>query len=245
MGIKLYQWQTIEREPSDCYFCMKLESYLKAMTIDYATEMTFDMRVSPTGKFPFIEYDDQVFKDSYTAIKHLESKALTPMQISLNKSQIFESCSLIRLIEDHLYIIVLYSRWLDKSTYHYWEERIKKNWSIPNLLSRIMLRSMQKDIQKKVDSHNMGIYSMQEIYELGCHDITILSHYLSNKRFFYDNRPTLLDHCVYSIVGSILNMPWKYDLKSHLLSKNNLISHYQAMMTSFFPNYKGKVFDYE
>jgi hypothetical protein len=238
MPIKIYQWQKSDENPSDSYFCMKLESYVKAMSINYETEITFDIRVSPTGMFHFMEYNNQILKDSSSAITYLESKVTTPMQISLNKSQISESWALIRLIEDHLYIIALYSRWLDRSTYNDWEKRIKKYLSIPNFLSSIMLRSMRKNIQKKVDSHNVGIYSISELYELGCKDISILSDYLSNKRFFYENKPTLLDHCVYSIVASILHMPWDYQLKDHLLSKNNLILHYKVMMGYFFPNYE-------
>jgi glutathione S-transferase len=235
--ITLHQFPSCFDIPNASPFCMKLESYLKAMSLPYATAKGFDPRKSPTGKVPYIELDHDTIADSHFIIRKLESTVDTPMQNGLNSRQQAETVAFMRLLEEHLYWVTVYSRWVDEAGFTLWCNGFQKAMGIPALAFKFIIKGIRKDVTKQLHGHGMGRHTQAEIYQLGCDDIDALADFLAEKPYFYNDRSTLLDHCLYAHICGILSMPWEYPLKTHTLKKQSLVDHYHRMMQQFFPEF--------
>ena len=235
--ITLHQFPNGKGLPNASPFCMKLESYLKAMNLPYEIVTGFDPRKSPTGKIPYVTIDKQVTADSGLIIQKLEAESDHPMQGILNPEQKAETCAIMRLMEEHLYWVIVYSRWIDETGFAIWKNEFQKATGLPSLIFSFLIKKIRKDVEKQLHGQGLGRHTQEQVYQMGNEDIDALSMLLSDKEFFYQDQPTLLDHCLYAHTQSIIKMSWDYPLKQHTLNKDNLMAHSERMMARFFPEH--------
>ena len=100
-------------------FCLKLESFLLESKIAYEV-VPFEGRRSfakaPKGKLPFIEDEDgTVVGDSTLIIERLSRQRDIDMDASLDDRQRCISFAFRRMLDEHLYWVGVYSRWLDEA----------------------------------------------------------------------------------------------------------------------------------
>lgn len=236
--ITLYQFPRIGNMPNFSPFCMKLESYLKAMNINYKVSETFDPRKSPTGKVPYIEKDGQLQADSKVIIEQFESFAEKPMQAKLTAQEKAISHSFIRLMDEHLYWAILYSRWIDQKGAHIWAEGLQNKMGMPKIAFKLILSGIKKNIEKSIYSQGIGRHDEHTIYKLAEEDIKALASFLGGHDYCFGDEPTVMDHTLYAYVGSMIEVNWDYPLKDLTLQCQNLVDHYHRMMKEFFPEYE-------
>ena len=235
--IQLFQFPKAKNIPSESPFCMKLESYFRAVELPYKNQFIMDPRQSPTGKIPYILENDKLFSDSGIIINYYESIIEKPMQSDLSQLQCSQSLAYIRLLEEHLYWAIVYSRWIDPDGEKIWKQSIQKGLNIPKLAFKLMFPAVKKKIQKQLYGHGIGRHKHQQIYLFADNDITALANFLGKNTYFFGEKATLLDHCTYSHIASLIHSPESCPLKQSVLKHENLIKHYQRMMHNFFPEF--------
>ena len=111
--IKLYQFPPVfGRNVSP--FSLKLETWLKLAGLPYQVVAIRNPGQGPKGKLPFIEDDDGSFiADSSLIIEHLSRSRGIDLDAGLDARQRAEALALQRLVEEHLYFVLVWSRWLD------------------------------------------------------------------------------------------------------------------------------------
>ncbi len=235
--IKLYQFPRAKYISSDSPFCMKLESYFRAINIPYENQFIMDPRESPTGKIPYISDNNKLMSDSGLIIKHYEHIIEQPMQANLSALEKSTTLAYTRLLEEHLYWTIVYSRWIDPEGVKIWKEQLLAGMSVPKLAFKLMFPSVQKKVRKQLYGHGIGRHSTEQIYLFAQENLQALSMLLADKAFFFGDQPTLLDHSAYSHFASLVYLPFNSVLKDAMYSQENLVQHYERMMQLFFPEF--------
>src|SRR5579872_6852327 len=111
--ITLFQFTPLWDLPNVSPFCMKLEVYLRLAKIPYKVKYVNNPSRGPKGKLPFIKDNDEAMADSGLIIDYLKAKYGDPLDHDLTHAQQGESRALQRLLEEHLYWVMLYARWIE------------------------------------------------------------------------------------------------------------------------------------
>jgi len=201
-------------------FCLKLETFLRLHKIKYQTIK--GINAGPTGKWPWIVYNDEVVTDSTFAITFLENK----FGINWNTEEVDKALGHVihRMIEEHLYWVLVYERWVDPTI---WSSVVRCEYfkTIPFLirypLSEWLLRP------KIISSlHGTGTTRLpkEEMYKKGFDDIDSLSIILGSKPYFFGNSISRADLTIYSMLDCILAKKVNGRLGTYTRTKENLVS---------------------
>jgi len=211
--IKLTQFHPYWDLPNASPFCLKLETYLRMADVPFEVQPTFNPRISPTGKLPFIKDGDKIIPDSGIIIDYLKEKYGDPLDQHLTPEQKAHARSMQRLIEEHLYWTLVYSRWIDP-----------KGWAIvkPAFFGKMPLpfrlwipEKLRKKVERDLRAHGVGRHAPETIYQLGKDDVKTIADFLGKKKFMFGDKPTSLDACVYGIIANILYSPIESPLKEY------------------------------
>src|SRR5579862_3366741 len=111
--IYLHQYPAIWGLPSLSPFCVKVESYLRMANLAYEIVVETNPRKGPKGKMPVIRDGNHIIADSSFIIDYLDKTYTVGLDKKLNNKEKALSYAVQKMIEDHLYYVLLYSRWID------------------------------------------------------------------------------------------------------------------------------------
>lgn len=190
--ITLYQFPAKRGVPNLSHFCMKLEGWLKMTGLEFTVREVIDPRKTPKGKAPFIKDEDgTIVADSSLVIDYLIDKYQVSLDNNLTALQRAQSIALQRLMEDHLYWVVVYSRWVDQSSW----PTIADTWfgDLPFPANKIAPIVAQRDVKQNLHRHGIGRHEPAEIYTLGKQDIDALAAILEKQPYLLGDSPQGID----------------------------------------------------
>src|SRR5262249_49897750 len=156
MAITLHQYPPGMGLPNPSPFCMKLEMYLRLARLEYQVATIKGRAKSPTGKAPSVEIDGKVMTDSGLIIDHLERLHGHRLDGKLTLAQRSESLALQRLMEEHLYWVMVYGRWVDpeadRETYAY----VKQLTGIPGPIYPLISPLLRREIRGTLHAQGLG-----------------------------------------------------------------------------------------
>ena len=237
MSITLFQFKPLFGLPSASPLCMKLETYLRMAGIEHTVSILKGKSPAPTGKAPYIEEDGRLLTDSGLIIDHLEHTKGHPVDGALTLAQRAESLALRRLMEEHLYWVIVYMRWVDPNTRGAWRPHLADLFGLPKFLLPVFAWQTEKSLGKVLHAQGIGRHPPENIWKLGISDVQSLAHWLGNRTWGFGDVPTVFDACLYSFVGLIVRTPWDSPLKAATLKHGNLVSHFDRMLARYFPEY--------
>lgn len=238
MSIILYQYEPMFGLPTASPLCMKLETYLRMAGIEHSVSILKGRSQAPTGKAPYIEEDGRLLPDSGLIINHLEQTRGHPVDGTLTLAQRAESLALQRLMEEHLYWVIIYMRWVDPDTRSAWRPYLGELLKVPKILLPFFARQTEKDLGKALYAQGIGRHPPETIWQMGNSNIQALAHRLGNRPWGFGDQPTVFDACLYSFVGLIVRTPWDNPLKAVTLKHTNLVSHFDRMLSQYFPEFE-------
>lgn len=230
--ITLYQFRPRDGLPNPSPFCMKLETYLRLANLPYEAK-TVLRPGSATGKCPYIVIDGETLTDSNLIIGTLESRFGHPVDGKLTLAQRGESLAFQRMLEEHLYWVAVYGRWVAQPL----ELRRKflEDLGIPRALSGIAAWVGRRRYQRALHAQGLGRHPPEVIWQLGISDLQAIAHWLGARPFAFGDTPTVLDACLYSYVGNIIRSSWDNPLKTATLKHRTLVDHFTRMLGRAFP----------
>jgi glutathione S-transferase len=230
--IKLYQYPSVWSLPNPSPFCMKMETYLRMSKLPFATVSIINPRKSPKGKLPFIIDDETLISDSGFIIDHLQQKYGITLDDHLTDEQKAHALALRRMIEEHLYWIIVYSRWID---IRYWPITKEAFFGhLKNPLRYFLTKIIQKNIRRDLYGQGIGRHSADEIYQLGIDDLRAINILLEQTQFCMGNEPSSIDACVYAFLASILQSPIPSPLQDYAESQPTLLHYCEHMKQTFY-----------
>ena len=162
------------------------------------------MNKSPTGKLPFIEEAGRKYADSNLIITHLESKKGISLNEHLTKEQNAIGNAFIRLCEDSLYWVIVYSRWCDSDNKS-WKKGFIESTSLPKLMSALVYGAAKKNIIRQLKASGLLALTNSEIYSRAEKDLKTIADYLNSRECFLNDKVSLVDIVVFSFLKIILD----------------------------------------
>lgn len=230
--ITLYQFPPLYGLPNPSPFCMKLETYLRMAGLEYQAR-TVLRPGSSTGKCPYIVIDGETLTDSSLIIGALESRFGHPVDGKLTLAQRGESVAFQRMLDEHLYWVAVYSRWVGPPADV--RRKFLEDLGVPRMLSGFAAWAGRRRYQRTLHAQGLGRHPLDVFWQLGISDLQAVAHWLGTRPFAFGDTPTVLDACLYSYVGNIIRSPWDNPLKTAALKHRSLVDHFTRMLTRYFP----------
>ncbi|MGR9108545.1 MAG: glutathione S-transferase family protein [Gammaproteobacteria bacterium] len=231
--IKLYQFAPFPKVPNAGQFCCKVETYLRLAKLPYTTESTPPLR-APRGKLPYIDDNGTIVPDSRLIIDYLKRTYGDQLDAGLTEIQKATALAIQRLVEEHFYWVVVYTRWA----------YTKENWrnnkraifgGLPGLIREIVAPIYRRLIKRQIYGHGLGRLTTEEIFALGKADLDAISVLLGQKPYMMGDNPTSIDATVFAFLTNTINLPIESEVKNHALSKKNLVDYCNRINAEFFP----------
>jgi len=235
MAITLYQFKPAMGLPNPSPFCMKLETYLRMGGFTYDTVFLKRRPASPTGKAPYIRLDGKLMVDSGLIIDNLERGFGHRVDGRLTLAQRAESLALQRMMEEHLYWVIVYGRWLDLDAWMETDAYIRQLLRLPGPVAVMTVPMMRRYIRRALRAHGLGRHDPETIWQLGIADVSALGHWLGTRTYGFGDEPTVFDACLAAFIGGIVRQSWSNPLRVATSKYGNLIAHFERMMARYFP----------
>ena len=230
--IKLFQFPPAFGLPNASPFCMKLETYLRMTELPFEVVRGAHMRTAPKGKLPYIEDGDKRIADSSLIIEYLKQTYGDALDAGLTLEQRAMALAMQRLMEESLYWVMAYSRWIEPAGIALMKQEVFAKMPLPvRVLAPVIGRRV---LGKELHGHGIGRHAREEIYEIGKRDITALADFLGAKPFMMGNDPHSLDACAYAFVANLVWTPFEGPLKQHARGYTQFTTYCQRMRQRYY-----------
>ncbi len=189
--IELFQPEPALGVPNPSPACVKLEAWLRLTGIEYRVVPSPDPRKGPKKKVPWIKDGDMLIGDSMFIIDHLKATRGVDPDAGESARDAAIALALTRQIEEHLYWIMVYSRWIDPVG---WPIVKPLFFSIlPPVIRTIVPAMLRGKLRTMLKAQGLMRHSHDEIYAIGGRDLAAISDLLGEASYFGGAEPTTVD----------------------------------------------------
>lgn len=182
-------------------FCLKIEMLLTALELPFEIKEEADPRKAPKGKLPYLMIDDEILADSEIIAQRLDQMTQGKVYGGKNAAQQAQGLGLVRLAEDHLYWLMVASRWLDPE----WFPHVVNGFfgELPAPIRWIASRLAQRQMRSTYDLHGLGRHTLAEQQDFALRDLTALQNATADDTFLDGERPGIHDFAVAAMMAGI------------------------------------------
>ncbi len=194
-------------------FCYKAEALLAMSGQHYEHEFILDLSVTPRGKVPVLRDGDELIPDSSLIQAYLERDYGLTADKSLTTQELAVAEAFRRMAEEHLYFVVLYSRWVDPAN-----ESIMINsvlGALPEETRKPAFLEIRRSVEEKLAAQGLGLHDPAMIYEFGRRELDAIAGYLDDKAFFFGDEPTSIDATLSGLLANILYPAFTSPLRTY------------------------------
>lgn len=213
-------------------FCMKLECYLRMTKTPYTIEEINNPKKAPNGKVPFFSFQGEQLTDSGHTIFWLEKHLENPLDNQLNDAQKAQSLLVQRTLEEHLYWAIVYSRWIDRKGFKLFTTPYLKLFPFP--INHAIVFMIKREVTKELWYQGLGRHSEKTMYQMCVDDLAAVVKQLDDKPYFFGDKPSSIDACIYAHFSSILYQPWETPLINYLREQQHAITYCERMSKEYF-----------
>ncbi len=208
-------------------FCLKLESWLRLAEVPFTVRTTMNPRSAPLGKLPYIIDGDHRIAETSSIIDYLkETRGIDP-DAGMSADDMARSLVLQRLVEEHLYFVILYSRWIDPDGWAVLRDAFFA--SLPPILRPVIRTLARRGGAQIIAKQGLGRLDRDTIYARGHADLTAIANLLGDRPFFLGEQLTTIDAIVHGFLANILYVPIETPLKRDAQRFDNLTAWCDAM----------------
>ena len=194
-------------------FCLKIEMLLKSLDLEFTLSDISDPRKAPKGKLPFLVADGKTVADSELIAQYLDTLTDGRVFAGLTEEQKGYGYALTRLVEDHLYWLLVASRWLDEA----WWPNVARDFfgSLPIPLRQIASGVARRRMAQTFNLHGLGRHSLEEQKGFARRDLESLAAVVPTTGFLFGDQANIFDFTVAAMMaGAYDNQPatWVTDI---------------------------------
>lgn len=184
-------------------FCLKVEMALKYLALDYQIEFESDPRKAPKGKLPYIVVDGKTIADSELIFEFLDEKTQGGLFGNLSAADKAQGTAFTRLSEDHLYWMIVASRWLDDD---WWPNIVKGFFSgIPAIVRGFVTTMARKQVRQTYDLHGLGRHTRAEQEGFARRDLQAISDAIEGRSYIVGDQMSAYDFVVAGMLSGALD----------------------------------------
>jgi glutathione S-transferase len=182
-------------------FCLKVEMALNHLGLDFDIAEEADPRKAPRGKLPFLVVDGTRMPDSELIFEYLDKVSGGGLFGSLSPLEIAQGTAFTRLTEDHLYWIMVASRWLDDA----WWPNIVQGFfgELPAPVRLLATRLARRQVRSTYHLQGLGRHSHAEQEQFARRDLGAISGVVEEQGYITGGRLTAFD---FSVAGLLAGM---------------------------------------
>jgi len=211
-------------------FCLKAEMLLTSLELPFTRRSEADPRKAPKGKLPFLISSGEVIADSELITEHLDALTQGKVYSGISAQQKSQGVALTRLAEDHLYWIMVASRWLDEQ----WFPNVVDDFFgiAPRLIRPLVAGAARREVAKTYHLQGLGRHTMEEQRGFARRDLQALQDALpAGQEFLFGDTPDIFDFTLAAMLAGIFdNRPatWLTELAQPYTSLRDYAEGVQA-----------------
>jgi glutathione S-transferase len=201
-------------------FGVKADALLTMSGLPYRKEFG-DILKTPRRKLPVLQTGSTVIPDSAHIQTYLESERGVNFDGTLNSSGRAIASSFRRMIEHHLYFLIVHFRWMEHG------EAMKRGFfdAVPAPLRGIIFRKVQKNIANTLHLQGLGRHNREELIEFFEQDLQALSDQLDGRPFLMGDAATSIDASLYGALHNIIECELDTPGRAAALRHDNLVAY--------------------
>ncbi len=212
---------------------MKLEGFLRVAEIPFQIIEEDDPRKGPKGKLPFINDNGVIIGDSELIIDYLESKLEFNVDGHLSSQQVAIHHAFIRMLDEHLYWALIYSRWIEEGNWNTLRHELFSE--IPPPISTFIGNKIRKQMRDQLHKQGMGRHNRDEIYKKADKDLSQLSTLLADHKWFGGDYVSKLDLTALAYLSNIMIPEISSPLADSIRKHDNLETYAARAQKIIFP----------
>mmetsp|Transcript_9189 Transcript_9189/g.13599 ORF Transcript_9189/g.13599 Transcript_9189/m.13599 type:complete len:302 (+) Transcript_9189:21-926(+) len=189
-------------------FVGKVETYLRMAGIPFKVHKTANLMESPTGKIPFMLHRGKIICDSSEIIEYLKREY--PMKSPGGDQEMTSKrhmlIALQRMVEDHLYWLIVFYRWGTNAGEKWVNREFFK--FIPAFIRPFIAPNIVYTVRKNLVGVGVGRYTSDTRFKKLQEDLLTLQDILGDKQYMLtENLPSTADAIVYPFLANALDLP--------------------------------------
>jgi glutathione S-transferase len=216
-------------------FCVKVEAFLRMTGAEYQTRNLSDPRKGPKGKLPFLTDGNKTIADSTFIIKYLLATYGSSIDAHLSPEQHALGLAVTRMLEEHLYWVIVHERWIDPSNWRIVREQFFGG--LPPGIRTIVPMVAHATVRRTLHGQGLGRHTPEEIKMLGDDDIRAVSSLLGGKDYILGDRCSSYDASVYAFLSSILYCTLDSPTRQTILETDNLSRYCDRIRRTLYPEH--------
>lgn len=182
-------------------FCLKVEMLLASLGLEFEIEEQSDPRKAPKGKLPVLVADGKTLPDSELIAEYLDGITDGGVFGRLGERENGLGVAYTRLAEDHLYWILVASRWLDDA---WWPNVVEGFFGfVPRLVRPLAAGAARRQVAKTYQLHGLGRHTLEEQRGFARRDLAALEAGVSDGGFLTGAEPNVHDFAVAALLAGI------------------------------------------
>ncbi len=194
-----------------------------------------DPRRSPFGQLPVIVDQGAVVADSAEIVKHLRQTYGGHVDDWLSEEQWGEAFLLEKTIEEYLYFLLLYQRWLLPQNF----KIVARGFfsQLPFLARKLLPLFVQYGARQRVLKQGLERRADEEIEQLARECLDVVSARLGEKEFFLGDKPCYLDASAFGFLTNILIPDFPQGIVAYARGLQNLVDYERRFRERYFSDF--------
>ncbi len=217
--------------PNFSPFCIKLETYLRLAQWPYECRAA-SFRKAPKGKVPYIDIGGALLGDSQLVIEYLEARRPSDRRLDawLDDSQRAVGHAARRMLDEGLYFVMVYLRWLDERGWETYRPAIGQMMGP----FRHVLPLVRRAVRKATISQGTGRHSAAEVAAAGVADLRALSQVIGDHQWLLGDARSTYDASAFAFIEAIAAFPVASPVRDFLLADARLTGYRQRVRAAIW-----------
>lgn len=213
-------------------FVVKTLTLMKMSGLEHTVEAA-DVRKAPKSKLPYINDNGQIIADSSFIKMHLENAHGVDFSGGYDEKDLAVGWSVEKMLEDHLYWIVVDARWMDDENFNKGPRMFFDK--MPASARPLIVWMVRKEIRRNLWGQGLGRHSASELLQLAEKDFAALAAILGDKPYLLGDRPCGFDASCYGFASGAMVPLFDHSTTAAARQHPNLVAYCERMREEFFP----------